>query len=127
MKKAFLILSVLLTQNIFSHHIEERFSISDTIYKASDVEILPEYPGGLKSMYNFIAANFKYLGSRNKCYVSFVVNSDGSISNVKAARDNADMGKEAVRVINLMPKWKPGEIKGKKVRVEFLLPIHINK
>ncbi|MBO7540440.1 MAG: energy transducer TonB, partial [Bacteroidales bacterium] len=60
-----------------------------------------------------------------KVYVSFVVEKDGSISNVKVLRDiGYGCGEEAVRVVKAMPRWKPGMQRGKNVRVQYTLPLN---
>jgi hypothetical protein len=62
-----------------------------------------------------------------KVYVSFVVETDGSISNPRILRDiGGGCGKEAVRVVKMMPKWTPGKQDGKPVRVQFNLPVAFN-
>ena len=94
------------------------------------VEDDPEFPGGMDSLYAFIERNLVYpqLAKDNKIegkvYVSFTVETDGSISNVKVLRDiGGGCGAEAMRVVMKMPKWKPGKQRGKPVRVQFNLPI----
>lgn len=94
-------------------------------------EIQPEFPGGIEAMYKFIQDNLQYprLALENaiegKVYVTFVVEEDGSITNPRILRDiGGGCGREALRVVNLMPKWKPGEQQpGKPVRVHFNLPV----
>ena len=94
------------------------------------VEDDPEFPGGKDSLYAFIERNLVYPQwakdnkIEGKVYVSFTVETDGSISNVKVLRDiGGGCGAEAIRVVMKMPKWKPGKQRGKPVRVQFNLPI----
>lgn len=93
------------------------------------VEPNPEFIGGTKAMYQFLGENIKYPQTcRNidgTVYVGFVVNTDGSITDVKVKRGvHADIDSEAVRVVQLMSgKWKPGMQNGKPARVSFLLPM----
>ena len=94
------------------------------------VEDDPEFPGGKDSLYAFIERNLVYPQwakdnkIEGKVYVSFTVETDGSISNIKVLRDiGGGCGAEAVRVLMKMPKWKPGKQRGKPVRVQFNLPI----
>ena len=94
------------------------------------VEDDPEFPGGMDSLYAFIERNLVYPQwakdnkIEGKVYVSFTVETDGSISNVKVLRDiGGGCGAEAIRVVMKMPKWKPGKQRGKPVRVQFNLPI----
>ncbi len=78
-----------------------------------------------------IGENIKYPesakkeGIQGRVFISFVVNKDGSISDVKKLRGvSEELDKEAMRVIKNMPKWKPGEQRGEKVKVEYALPIN---
>ena len=81
-------------------------------------------------MNKFIAKNLRYppsarrMGVDGTVYVSFVVGKDGTINDVKVLRGiSADCDKEAVRVVQMMPPWKPGKQNGKAVFVRFNLPI----
>lgn len=101
---------------------------NDTIYKV--VEQLPEYPGGTAKMLTFISENIKYpqsameKGIEGKCYIQFVIDVDGSITNVELLRGfDEECDAEALRVVNLMPKWKPGKKDGKPVRVNYMIPV----
>jgi protein TonB len=94
------------------------------------VEQQPEFEGGYEAMMNFIRKNMRYpasarrMGIDGTVYVSFVVGKDGSIADVKVLRGiSADCDKEAVRVVQMMPPWKPGKQNGKNVFVRFNLPI----
>ena len=94
------------------------------------VEKSPEFPGGNDSLYAFIGRNIKYpeMAKKNKIegrvFVTFVVEKDGQVSSAKILRDiGGGCGEEAIRVVNIMPKWKPGTQRGNPVRVQFNLPI----
>jgi periplasmic protein TonB len=94
------------------------------------VEQQPEFEGGYEAMTKFIAKNLRYpasarrMGIDGTVYVSFVVGKDGTITDVKILRGiSADCDKEAVRVVQMMPPWKPGKQNGKPVFVRFNLPI----
>ena len=94
------------------------------------VEEDPEFPGGLEALSKYLAENIKYpqLARENnitgKVYVSFVVEKNGSVANVKVVRDiGGGCGAEAVRVVKTMPKWKPGKQRGQAVRTQFNLPV----
>jgi TonB family protein len=95
------------------------------------VENQPEYIGGQKAMTDFLLKNVNYPendkknGIEGTVYVSFIVEKDGTVSEVKAIRGvNVSLDNEAIRVVKLMSKkWKPGTQKGKAVRVQFNLPI----
>ena len=93
-------------------------------------EKMPEFPGGEEALDEFLAKNIKYPQAakdsnvQGKVYVQFVVERDGSTTNFKVLRDlGGGCGDEALRVVKMMPKWKPGEIRGKKVRVQYVLPV----
>ena len=91
---------------------------------------MPSFPGGEKPLLKFLRKNTNYpefsreINSQGTVYVSFVVEKDGSISGIQIL-DGVDkhINKESIRVIQSMPKWKPGEQMGKKVRVRQILPI----
>ena len=94
------------------------------------VEELPEFPGGRKNLLNYLAKNITYPEEALKAkiegrvFVNFIVEKDGSISNVKVLRGiGHGCDKESVRVVENMPRWKPGKQKGQPVRVSFNLPI----
>ena len=102
----------------------------DEIYSTPDDPA--EYPGGNKEMLSFLSKNIKYpaeaaeLGIEGKCFLSFTVELDGSLTNIKVVRGVRDCpacDKEAIRVVKLMPKWKPGKLNGQTVRSTFTLPI----
>ncbi len=95
------------------------------------VENMPEFPGGVKKMMEFLGKNTKFPpaakanGISGKVYVNFVVGKDGKIRDVKIIRGVHDLlDKEALRVVKAMPKWKPGKQRGKAVTVSFNLPIN---
>ncbi|MBO4574549.1 MAG: TonB family protein [Bacteroidales bacterium] len=93
------------------------------------VEVQPKYPGGINAMYEFIQKNLKYpesakkKGIEGRVFVQFVVEKDGSLSSFQVLRGvSDDIDAEAVRVLKMMPKWKPGMMDGKPVRVQFTMP-----
>ena len=92
------------------------------------VEDMPAFPGNVTK---WISKNVKYPvlamenGIQGKVYIQFVIEKDGSITDVKVARGvDASLDKEAVRVVKAMPKWKPGKQRGKPVRVSYTVPIN---
>ena len=96
------------------------------------VEQMPEFPGGAGEMMKYIQKNIHYpeiekeAGITGKCFVKFVVEQDGSISNVeilKGVAGGPGCDKEAMRVIKSMPKWNIGKQNGRPVRVYFNVPI----
>ena len=101
---------------------------NDTVYNI--VEQMPEYPGGVEAMMKYIAENVKYPEEAKdkdiagRVFLAFVVEKDGSVSNVKVLRGiGGGCDEEAARVISSMPKWKPGKQKGEFVRVSYQIPI----
>ena len=94
------------------------------------VEHMPEYPGGITALQQFLVNHLKYpdaaraAGAYGTVMVEFVVEKDGSVSNVKVVTSvYPALDEEAVRVVRSLPKWKPGETKGEKVRVYYNIPI----
>ena len=92
---------------------------------------LAEYPGGLKAMFSFIFKNMDYPskaledGVRGKVYVRFVIEKDGSVSNIEVMRGvSPELDEEAIRIVAYMPKWKPQMCDGVPVRTEWMLPFH---
>jgi len=92
---------------------------------------LPEFPGGINKFYTFVGNNFNRpeLDAEKtlKVYVSFVIEKDGSMTDIEVKRDPGyGMGKEAIRVLkSLKTKWSPGMVNGKAVRTAYNLPITI--
>ncbi|MFW5832307.1 MAG: energy transducer TonB [Prolixibacteraceae bacterium] len=96
-----------------------------------EVDEMPEYPGGKEALFKFISENVQYPenakkeGVTGKVYVSFVVDKNGSVSDVEIARGvDSELDKEAVRVLKKLEKWKPGKKDGELVKVGFTMPIH---
>ena len=94
------------------------------------VEENPEFPGGMKECMKFLSNNIKYPqisqenGVQGRVIVQFVVNADGTIVDPVVVRGvDPYLDKEALRVIKLMPKWKPGKQRGKAVRVRYTQPV----
>ncbi len=109
--------------------VEEEEESSQQIFMV--VEEMPEFPGGQAALMSFIAKSIKYPvvaqenGIQGRVTCSFVVNKDGSIVDAEVVRGiDPSLDKEALRVINTMPKWKPGKQRGKPVRVKFTVPIN---
>ena len=109
--------------------VEEEEESSQQIFMV--VEEMPEFPGGQAALMSFIAKSIKYPvvaqenGIQGRVTCSFVVNKDGSIVDAEVIRGiDPSLDKEALRVINTMPKWKPGKQRGKPVRVKFTVAIN---
>jgi periplasmic protein TonB len=89
-----------------------------------------EFPGGPAALLRFLSLNLKYpklaqeMGIQGTVYLTFVVERNGSISNIQVVRTpGAGLEEEAIRVLNIMPPWKPGKQGGTPVRVQFNLPV----
>ncbi|WP_313381580.1 TonB family protein [Proteiniphilum saccharofermentans] len=94
------------------------------------VEEQPEFPGGQAAMMKFLSDNIRYPviaqenGIQGRVICSFVVERDGSITDVQVVRGvDPSLDREAIRVIQQMPRWKPGKQRGSAVRVRFTLPV----
>ncbi len=94
------------------------------------VEVMPVYPGGKEAMVKYLSENIHYpeaaktKGTQGRVFVNFVVEKDGSVSNVKLLRGIGDgCDEEAIRVVAGMPAWTPGTQRGEAVRVSYNLPI----
>lgn len=96
------------------------------------VETMPTFPGGMGAVMKYLSENIQYpypvphenYGIDGRVICSFIVEPDGTLSNVKVSRSvDPLLDKEAVRVISSMPKWKPGRHEGKNVRVKYTLPV----
>ena len=101
---------------------------TEEVYDKADVN--PEFPGGSVKLFKFIADHIRYpkecieKGIRGIVYVQFVVGKDGSLRDIKIIRSpDSRLSEEAVRVVELMPKWTPGQKDGKAVAVRFSLPV----
>ncbi len=94
------------------------------------VEDMPTFPGGSKARLSYLSQNIRYPeiarkeGIQGRVYVTFVIEKDGSVDNVRILRGiGFGCDEEAVRVVSSMPKWNPGKQRGQAVRVQFNLPI----
>lgn len=121
-------------ENVEVQHVEvteEAEEEEETVWVA--VEEDPEFPGGLDALSQYLADNIQYPalarenGITGKVFVTFVVEKDGRVGQIKILRDiGGGCGAEAVRVVKAMPKWKPGKQSGKPVRTQFNLPVSFN-
>lgn len=128
MKRFLLLLSAIFLTNIAFCQNEVKVSDDDAIFFV--VEVQPEFPGGMDSMYAFIQKNLIYPekakaeGIEGRVFITFTIEKDGSVSNVKILRGiGGGCDEVAKEVVEKMPKWKPGKQRGKPVRVQFNLPI----
>ena len=115
--------------SLFETLLDVATSTKDTVYQIA--EEMPEFPGGVEALMDFVGKNVKYPEEAKekeisgRVFVSFVIEKDGSVNEVKVMRGiGGGCDEEAVRVIKGMPKWKPGIQKGKPVRVSYMMPIN---
>ena len=109
----------------------EPVSTSNELFVA--VEEMPEFPGGQQKLSEFLRDNIVYpklaidIGLSGKVTINFVVEPDGSLSNIRVARSTSPvLDNEAIRVVKMMPKWNPGKQRQKAVKVSYNLPIEFN-
>lgn len=107
---------------------EKKSDNSDVVFTV--VENEAEFPGGVEAMNRFMAENIKYptlakqKNIEGKVIISFIVEKNGTLSDIRTIKDIGEgCGDEGVRIVKLMPKWKPAKQKGQPVRQQFLLPI----
>lgn len=106
------------------------YEVGEVVADFQVVEYEPEFPGGMGVLHAFLKENIRYPEAarknriEGKVYVTFIVEKDGSITHAKILHDiGGGCGQEAIRVVNSMPRWKPGKQRGKPVRVQFNLPV----
>lgn len=111
--------------------------VEEVVKEANDEDVIftiveqqAEFDGGFEAMAKFLAKNMKYpaqarrMGIEGSVFVSFVIDREGNISDPQVIKGiSADCDKEAIRVVKLMPPWKPGKQNGKAVKCRFVLPI----
>lgn len=98
------------------------------------VDVMPEYPGGIQALYKFIDKTMVYPKEEKKAkiggkvHLKFIVQETGEIKDIVVTKSsgNENIDKEAIRIVSVMPKWKPGSQEGKPVPVFFNLPINFN-
>ena len=96
-------------------------------------EIDPEFPGGIDSLYGYLCRNLSYpaeareQGITGKVYVTFVIERDGSVADVRILRDiGGGCGEAVVEAVRNMPRWKPATLRGKPIRTQFNLPVNFS-
>lgn len=105
----------------------------NAVYDFSSIEKMPDFPGGMPKFYAYVGKNYVYpaaareQGVSGRLIMSFVVEKDGSLTDIKVLRDlGMGTGEEAVRLLKKAPKWSPGVQNGRPVRVQYTLPIMLN-
>ncbi|MBY0542357.1 MAG: TonB family protein [Sphingobacteriaceae bacterium] len=104
--------------------------VDNSVHNIAGVEVYPEFPGGMAAWAKFIQRNLRYpymaqdANVQGKVYLSFVVEKDGSITDVSVLKGiGAGCDEEAMRVIKKSPKWKAGQQNNQTVRVRYTMPI----
>ncbi len=117
------------TEIVNSEPLSEKKNEEDQLYVM--VEDMPEFPGGVEGIKNWVSSNLKYptIALRNKVegrvYISFVIDKSGQVNDVKVLRSvNPVFNEEAIRIVASMPAWKPGLQEGKPVRVSYVFPVN---
>jgi protein TonB len=142
MKKILILILISLAQNVFSQ-IKTTDNLSsnppqeviteenNSVHNLAGLEIKPEFPGGIDNLQRFIKENYKtpkIVGLKGKVYMTFIIEKDGSLSDIRTTRDlKHGTGEEAIRVLKISPKWVPGKQKGELVRVLYSIAIPINQ
>ncbi|MDP5199691.1 energy transducer TonB [Flavobacterium sp. DG2-3] len=135
MKKFLILILICITQNTFCQSKNTKTNIpddEDMVYNTAGIDIKPEYPGGLNEFYKLIAQNYvtpkeKPVNVKGKVVATFIIEKDGSLNEIRIIKDvGFNTANEAIRVLNLSPKWSPGKLQGKEVRVLYAIPITIN-
>ncbi|MDQ6532038.1 energy transducer TonB [Flavobacterium sp. LHD-85] len=138
MKKVLILILISLTQTIFSQKITRITDLQkdkngkvilqdeNAIYIPIDIEIKPEFPGGRVKFNHFLDDNYKKSNKRptiqGKLFATFIIERDGSLSNINVLRDiGHGTGEELIRVLKLSPRWKPGKLNNKEVRTLYSL------
>jgi len=110
----------------------DTISLSEPVYDDIAIQEQPEFPGGDAGLLSFVSKNIQYprherdQGIQGKVYTTFVIDMDGRVTDVmiyKGVKNGRALEAEALRVVKLMPKWKPGKQNGKYVKVRYILPI----
>ncbi|MEM8520485.1 M56 family metallopeptidase [Flavobacterium sp. PL12] len=104
----------------------------DLIHNSAGITEKPDYPGGIEEFYKFVGKNYTISKEmqdakvKGRVYLTFIVEKDGSITDIRNIRDcGYGTGEEAIRVMKLSPKWTPGKINNDNVRVMYSLPLTI--
>lgn len=127
--KKLLFLSAFLCTLSFGAFAQSEVSTDDAVFVVVEEQAM--FPGGMEAMYDYIGKNLKYpelakeKDIQGRVFVNFIVERDGSITNVKCLRGiGGGCDEAAMEVVKNMPKWQPAKQRGKEVRCQFNLPIN---
>jgi len=125
-EKLLSIIFLILNQFIYCQNSPVLEKVNDSIFNAKELEIKPEFPDGQNQFLKLVMKKFqipeKFYG---KILLYFVIEKDGTLSNIKVENGNDEIYSEAMRVLKLSPKWNPGKYQDKIVRSRYCLPINI--
>ncbi|MBZ4033149.1 hypothetical protein K6T82_00095 [Flavobacterium sp. 17A] len=145
MKKLLILVLIVFTQSVFSQKESRRAPEPQKdlngniippneidIYYSSAIDVKPEFPGGIQKLYQFIDENYKKPNKKptlqGKVFATFIVEINGSLSDIKILRDiGHGTGEEVVRVLKLSPRWNPGKLYGKEVRTLYSLVVPVQQ
>jgi len=120
-------------KNIKSSNMYEAINENDIIYSFAEVDEKPEYPGGDAAMLLFISYNLFYPKTtkedklQTRVYVQFVIDKNGKLKDIETVKSVGTLlDQEFVRVVSLMPNWKPGKCNGEAVKVKYMLPVNVD-
>lgn len=130
-----LIITLFFSGKVLSQSVSDTTSANDNDLIFTVVEHPAQFPGGMSELYNYLVRELQYPkdarkdGISGKVYVQFVINKDGSVDKesiviLKSLYPSLD--DEAIRLVKLMPNWKPGTQNGKPVKSKFVLPLTFN-
>jgi outer membrane biosynthesis protein TonB len=118
--------------NLNKKNIKVKSKDENAVYNTSGLNEKPDYPGGMLAFYKFVGEKFQVPQEaidnkiKGKVYATFIVEKDGSLSNIKILRDvGHGTGDEVIRVLKMCPNWTAGKIDNEAVRVLFSLPITV--
>ena len=110
--------------------VKEEVDVVDPIFIVGTLDENPEFPGGMVGLLKYLTSSVKYptfaqeQGIQGTVYLSFIINKDGKVVDVKVIRGvDSSLDKEALRVVNSLPNWKPGRQNGRPVRVSYQVPM----
>lgn len=128
--KNFLVLLITIFSLQLINAQEVKNTVDNLIYDIKGLDVKPGFHGGRDEFFKFIAKNYQTPDVKKlngKVYVTFIIEKDGSLTDIKVIKDiGYGTGEEAIRVLELSPKWLPGEQNGQKVRCLYSLPITLD-
>ncbi|MEO8516988.1 MAG: energy transducer TonB [Flavobacterium sp.] len=130
MKKIFFTIFIVLVSQIGMAQETANIPNQEPIYSSAGLEKQPEFPGGFKEFGLYVQRHYMYPNVtplKGRVFVEFVIEMDGSIADIKVIRDlGYGTGEEAMRLMKNCPKWIPGMLNGRPIRVRYSLPIAID-